>query len=91
MTQITAEAISVLICLQIKPKFDGSLPSYPLKFGTPMDNDQKFGIVKGTLSLQSQEITKAYSIVERRIVEGCSNMMKGRNVKVTELVRSLPP
>ena len=54
-----------------------------MKFGTPMDNDQKFGIIKGILSLQSQEIIKAYSVVERLIVESCSNMMKGRNVKVT--------
>ena len=76
-------AILTLICAQVKPKFDGSLPSYPLKFGTPMDNDQRFGIIKGIISLQSQEIIKAYSIVERRIVESCSNMMKGRNVKVS--------
>lgn len=73
----------------VKPRFDGTSSSYSLNFGEPQDNDPKLGINKGILLLPVKDLVSVFRAVEKEIVDSCSDMVQGHDVKFVHLVGGL--
>ncbi|KIM23492.1 hypothetical protein M408DRAFT_27841 [Serendipita vermifera MAFF 305830] len=59
----------------VKPKFNGVLSQYELKFGTLIDNDLPSGIERGTITLSNEELKPAFDAVVNEITASCSGVI----------------
>ncbi|KAG8760330.1 hypothetical protein FRC14_003342 [Serendipita sp. 396] len=71
-----------------KRKFDGTQTSI-IRFGKDWDNDRAHGVVKGRLTLSSEEVASSFRAVVPRIVSSVSNLLDGRKVEHLLLVGGL--
>ncbi|KAG8777654.1 hypothetical protein FRC15_011216 [Serendipita sp. 397] len=84
-----AETIAIMVRqfeLKTKRIFDGSQISNIINFGTPRDNDKGYGIVKGKLTLTSDEVRAAYTGVISSITASCQGLLGSRRVQHLLLV-----
>ncbi|KAG9049918.1 hypothetical protein FS842_011453, partial [Serendipita sp. 407] len=58
-----------------KRAFDGTQVSNTIQFGFPRDNDKSHGIIKGKLSLTSDEVGSAYTDVTSSIIDSCKELL----------------
>ncbi|PVF99199.1 hypothetical protein CPB86DRAFT_315495 [Serendipita vermifera] len=71
-----------------KRVFDGSQKGQ-IKFGGRGDNDPKFNILQGILTVSKDNMTSIFDDVIKRIVMSCSKLLKGRKVEHLILVGGL--
>jgi hypothetical protein len=67
---------------QLKPKFDGRMENYDLKFGGISDNDPSLGIHKGKITLSDQDLKPVFHPVINKIVTSCSSIINSQKTEV---------
>ncbi|KAG8752842.1 hypothetical protein FRC14_006668 [Serendipita sp. 396] len=65
--------------------FDGSQESNVIEFGS-RDNDRKYGIIQGKITLTASEVRTAFDDIIKRSTESCLKLLRGRQVKYLILV-----
>ncbi|KAG9045781.1 hypothetical protein FS842_001106 [Serendipita sp. 407] len=83
------ESISLMIRQferQTKRAFDGSQTTNQIRFGSTKDNDKKYDIVKGKLTLSCEEVEEAYLAVICNIVDSCNTLLANQKAEYLILV-----
>ncbi|KAG8844896.1 hypothetical protein FRB91_002224 [Serendipita sp. 411] len=62
--------------------FDGSQESNVIEFGSRRDNDRKYGIIQGKITLTASEVRTAFDDIIKQSTESCLKLLRGRQVKV---------
>ncbi|KIM20211.1 hypothetical protein M408DRAFT_334072 [Serendipita vermifera MAFF 305830] len=71
---------------ELKPKFDGSLDSYQIRFGGVNDTDERLGIYKGRITLSRQDLKDAFDNAVDQIIAYCKNSLRTQKPKYILLV-----
>ncbi|KAG8813936.1 hypothetical protein FRC17_001372 [Serendipita sp. 399] len=69
-----------------KRAFDGSQRDSVIQFGSNKDNDTKYNIVKGKITLSNEEVQAAYLTVISSITGSCLNLLANRTAQHLLLV-----
>jgi hypothetical protein len=67
---------------QLKPKFDGTMDTYNLRFSCSDDNDSRLGIHKGEITISNQEIKPLFDTVIDKIVTNCFDTLISQKTEV---------
>lgn len=69
-----------------KRLFGGDLSSNAIHFGRNQDNDREYGILKGRITLTSEEIQSTFNDPITRTVDSCLKLLQGHKVQHLLLV-----
>ncbi|KIM25132.1 hypothetical protein M408DRAFT_316623 [Serendipita vermifera MAFF 305830] len=69
-----------------KRLYDGTMGNYVVDFGGTRDNDRPYGIIRGKLSLTSQDVSSTFQDVVQRIGESCLRLLGNHKAKYLLLV-----
>ncbi|KAG8830669.1 hypothetical protein FRC17_004503 [Serendipita sp. 399] len=72
-----------------KRGFDGTQESSIIHFGTPHDKDPQYGIIRGRITLNAEEMKNAFDGCISEILESCSQMINGKRIQHLLLVGGL--
>ena len=75
---------------QLKPKFDGTMEKYDLKFGQITDNDPSLKIYKGRITLSSKELSPVFDAVISKILASCLKSLIRQKTEVMQNTSSFP-
>ncbi|KIM26381.1 hypothetical protein M408DRAFT_192451 [Serendipita vermifera MAFF 305830] len=70
----------------LKPKFDGTMEEYSLKFGSLRDNDPTVGIHKGRITLSDEDLRPVFDLVTKQIIASCFKPLIKQRTKYVVLV-----
>jgi len=68
--------------LEVKPKFNGVIDEYSLKFGTSRDNDARLGIKKGRITLSTEDLKPVFDPIVDKIATSCSSAIVSQKAEV---------
>ncbi|PVF93789.1 hypothetical protein CPB86DRAFT_818523 [Serendipita vermifera] len=71
----TDEVLNIMV--NTKRLFGSSLSSNVIHFGRNQDNDREHGIIKGRISLTSEEIQSTFDDLVTRTVDSCLKLLQG--------------
>jgi hypothetical protein len=68
--------------MQTKRLFGGPYSSNIIHFGRSSDNDREKGVIKGRITLTSEEIQYTFDDVVTKIIDSCLKLLRGYQVQV---------